>query len=139
MKKLIVFFILVMVLFYVNQTKQTFTLTDYFTGEYITYSSIPASESSISLGFCHLNYNAKSSSTIGESITISDFEISSAIKTLKANIIKSEYLGNGTTVIYAYSPLINTYVSLENKKVNLQIALTDNKTTIGWPLILGSF
>ena len=139
MKKLIVFFILVMVLFYVNQTNQTFTLTDYFTGEYITYSSIPESESSISLGFCHLNNNTKSSSTIGESITISDFEISSAIKTLKANIIKSEYLGNGTTVIYAYSPLINTYVSLENKKVNLQIALTDNKTTIGWPLILGSF
>lgn len=139
MKKLIVFFILVMVLFYANKTQQTFTLTDYFSGEYTTYSNTPASDNSVNLGFCHLNANEKTASTIGESITTTNLEVSTAIKTLKANVVKSEYLENGTIVIYAYSPLINNAVKVNNKKVNLQIALTDNITTIGWPLILGSF
>ena len=139
MKKLLIFLLLIMVLFYTNKTSKPFSLTDYFSGEYISYSDNATSENSISLGFCYINNNEKSSYTIGESITSNNLEISSAIKTLKANVIKTEYLENGTTVIYAYSPLISKSVTLNNNMVNIQIATNNTQTTIGWPLILGSF
>ena len=128
-----------MVIFYANKTSKPFKLTDYFSGKYTSYSDTAVSENSINLGFYYINNNEKAPFTIGESITTTNIELSSAIKTLKAKVIKTEYLENGTTVIYAFSPLIYKSVTINNQKVNLQIATNNNKTTIGWPLILGSF
>ena len=140
MKKLIIFSALVMVLFYANSFNNNFSLLNYFTGEYYSYSN-QESENSINLGFCYLSKEDSSSlkNIIGESLKIVNLEISSAIKTLNAKVVKTEYLENGTTVIYAYSPLIKNNVSINDKRVNLQIASNKDFSIIGWPLILGSF
>ena len=120
--------------------KQSFSLTDYFSGEYYAYTEKPASENYIFLGFCYMNKGKViNKDIIGESMVIKNFEPISAIKTLNAKIIKTEVLENGAVVIYAFSSLINKNVTLENEKVNLQIAHYANYSVIGSPLILGSF
>ena len=139
MKKIIIFLILIMVLFYSHNYKNDFTLTDYFSGDYSYYSNTK-NEDSLNLGFCYLSKTKlKNSSTMGESITCKNLEVANAIKVLNAKVVYTEYFENGTTVIYAYSPLINKTVKVKNKNINLQFAITNNSTTIGWPLILGSF
>ena len=138
MKKLIIVFALIMVLFYSYNSQHSFTLANYFEGN-INYYCKQQSPSSLNLGFCYLSQEKPNQKIIGESITISNLEVSTAIKTLKAKIIKTETLPNTTTVIYAYSPLIKSNIEINNKKTNLQIAIKDHITTIGWPLILGSF
>ena len=136
MKKLFIIFILIMVLYYAHLKNKNFTLTDYFVGKYSNYST--NSINGTDLGFCYMN-NEPSPSTIGESVVCNNLELSSAIKTLNATILKKEHLSCGTVVLYAFSPLINKSVELNNSKVNLQIAIKENEIIIGWPLILGSF
>ena len=128
-----------MVLFYVNQTKINFSLKNYFDGEISYYTDSKQNSDCINLGFCYISNEVNKNSTIiGESIKIKNLEVASAINTLKAQIIKTEYLENGTNVIYAYSPLIKSSIQSSNNKINLQIATNDEYSTIGWPLILGS-
>ena len=55
------------------------------------------------------------------------------------SVLKSEYLNDGTVVIYAKTPLINDCVDVSYGKVNLQIATKGNRSVVGWPLILGSY
>ena len=70
---------------------------------------------------------------------ITNFEIGNALKVLNAHVVKTECLENGSTVIYAYSNLIQEKVEVENKFVNLQIVENEEYCIIGWPLILGSY
>ena len=137
MKKLIIFLFLISTLFYTHSFNNSFCIKNYFTGEYTAYSS-SSNTKDINLGFCSIT-NTKTKSTIGESIICQNLELSAAIKTLKATVLKKEYLDCNTVVIYGYSPLINKSVNLNNLKVNIQIAVKDNEIIIGWPLILGSF
>ncbi len=81
---------------------------------------------------------AEANTLVGESMVIYNFEAGAAIKTLRATIIKTEVVNNAT-IIYANSPLINSSVTIEGKKINLQIANYSDHSVIGWPLILGSF
>ena len=118
--------------------KDKFTLQDYFAGTYYCYSQTANNNASVDLGFCFLNYE-ESSNPIGESMVIENYEPISAIEKLNANILKTEHLDNGATVIYAYSNKIGTSVDLNDKKVNLQLACYEDYCIIGWPLILGSF
>ena len=111
MKKLLSILILFIILVSNHHGAEPFTLLDYFSGEYV----------------------------IGESMTITNFEPMSALKTLQAQLVKTETLPTGAQVFYAYSNKINSYVSVGGKKVNVQIAYYDDHSVIGWPLILGSF
>lgn len=86
-----------------------------------------------------MNSQKVSGHIIGESMVIERLEVGSALTTLKAKVIKTEYLEDGTVVIYAYTTLINDKVDVSGNRVNLQIATRDNRTVIGWPLILGSY
>ena len=52
---------------------------------------------------------------------------------------KVEQLETGATIIYAYTDKIKKNVTIENQKVNIQIAIYPNYSIIGWPLILGSY
>ena len=108
-----------MVLFYAKSTQTTFTLKDFVSGNYYSYTSNKVNEDSINLGFCYLNKNTENKNLIGESITTTNLEIGNLIKKLKATILKTEYL-SGTTIIYAHSPLINKSIKLQNN-TNLQI------------------
>ena len=125
-----------MVLFYANENFKSFSLNNYFNGKISYYTKEIVSENSIDLGFCYLTNSVnKPSKIIGESITIENLEISTALKTLKASVKNKECLEDGTVVLYAYSPLIKS----SNNSTNLQIAIKKNVCIIGWPLILGSF
>ena len=140
MKQFIIFSALVMVLFYSNSYYNNFSLEHYFNGDMSYYYENSTSGNNINLGFCFLSHEQDNSNKlIGESVCINNLEIGSALSTLKAKVVKTEYLSDKTTVIYAYSPLIKKSLNIENNNVNLQIAYKNDSSIIGWPLILGSF
>ena len=139
MKKIMAVLFVFLVLFNGFEKTNNFSLLDYFSGEYTAYTASSSGENCVDLGFCYINSKPVTKDLVGESIVVKDLEIASAIKTLNAKVIKTEYLDNGTTVIYAYTNLINNNVKVEGKRVNLQIAIKDEVTVLGWPLILGSF
>ncbi len=140
MKKLLLVVFVFLILLNSNY-KNNFSLLDYFIGEYQAYTEQPVLDNNVFLGSCYINYGKINNKQllIGESMVINNFDPSDAIKKLKAVVVKTEYLENGATVIYAYSPLINKNVQINSRKVNLQIAYYEHYSVIGWPLILGSF
>lgn len=139
MKKLMIVIFIFIVLIVGKQGGQTFTLLDYFAGDYTAYTSTSSGEDCVNLGFCYMNSKPVSKGVIGESVVVKNLEVGSAIKVLNARVVKTECLEDGTNVIYAYTGLIEEKVNVDGKTVNLQIATKDEKTVIGWPLILGSF
>lgn len=116
----------------------TFSLTDYFNGNYYCYTESPLAEHSINLGPFYETENCKEQNVLGESMVIKNFEPISALKTLDANLVSTEVVGT-VVVMYAYTPLISDYKIVSGNKVNLQIATYENYSVVGWPLILGSF
>ena len=138
MKKLIIVIFVFLILIAGKQDNMSFSLLDYFSGDYTVYTS-SSTENGVDLGFCYMNSKPVSESIVGESLVVENFEVASAIDILNARVVKTEYLEDGTTVIYAYTNLINETVKVDNERVNLQIATKNDRTIIGWPLILGSF
>ncbi len=139
MKKLAVVVFVFIVLLNSSLDNEQFSLLDYFSGEYTVYTSQANGEDCIDLGFCYMNSKPAINSVVGESVVIQNLEVADALKTLKARVVKTEYLEDGTTVIYGISSLISTTVDVNGQKVNIQIANKDNRYVIGWPLILGSY
>ncbi len=121
------------------EKENSFSLLNYFSGEYTVYTSTDNDKNGVNLGFCYMNSFPVNENVIGESMVIENLEISSALETLCARVIKTEYLDNGTIVIYAYSTLIEENRNIFGQKINLQIATQNEVSVIGWPLILGSF
>ena len=132
-------FVVVIVLLSCVNTNTQFSLLDYFAGQYTVYTSSGDSENAVDLGFCYMNSKPTTKNIVGESMVIENLEIGSALNSLKARVVKTEYLEDGTTVIYAHTNLINEQIKVDGKNVNLQIANNENRFVIGWPLILGSF
>lgn len=60
------------------------------------------------------------------------------LKVLNGELVKSESVG-GIDIVYGYSDDLNDYVVVGGSKINLQIACNNGVTTIGYPLILGSY
>ena len=140
MKKFFIVISLFLILISSKKVENDFTLLDYFSGEYSSYTETAVDVSSINLGFCFKQDNiVEESELVGESLKVVNFEPMAALKKLKANIVKTEYLEEGITVFYAYTSLIKDNVDIDDKKVNIQIAHKDDYSVIGWPLILGSF
>lgn len=119
--------------------KTEFTLLDYFSGEYTAYTSQKTGEDCVDLGFCYMNSQKVEGDVIGESMEIYNLEVGAALSALNARVIKTEYLEDGSTVIYAFTTLIEDKVSVDGENVNLQIASKDDRFIIGWPLIMGSY
>ena len=134
MKK--IFIVLVMFLLVVSQFRPVndFTLLDYFSGEYIACTSSEM-DSGINYGYCSVNANPTSAEIKGETMILYDCEVASAIETLKARVVKTEYFDSGITLIYAYTNLITNISKKFNKNFNLQFAVDDKKLVIGWPQI----
>lgn len=140
MKKFFIIISLFLVLIGSKEVKNDFTLLDYFSGEYSSYTEMAVNASSVNHGFCYeQNEIVEESKLVGESLKIVNLEPMAALEKLKANIVKTEYLEEGLIVIYAYTSLIKNSVNVDDKKVNIQIAQSDEYCVIGWPLILGSF
>ncbi len=139
MKKLMIVIFIFIILLAGKQENHSFSLLDYFSGEYTAYTSSESGEDCVDLGFCYMNSKPITNELIGESIIAQNLEVGSAIKVLKARVVKTECLEDGTNVIYAFTSLINDKVKVDGENVNLQIATRNDTTVIGWPLILGSF
>lgn len=138
MKKFLIVITMFVILLASQNLQNNFTLLDYFSGEYLAFTQTEH-ETGKNLGFCYMQTTkVNSKELVGESLKIENFEPISALKKLNAKIVKTEYVLD-RTIIYAYSPLINKVVTVDNQKVNLQIAQTNDYTILGWPLILGSF
>ncbi len=139
MKKFIAIIVVFLVLINAKNNQVEFSLLNYFSGEYTSFSSKNQGENSLNLGFCYMSQIPVPDNMVGESMEIENLEVGSALKTLKAKVVKTEYLDNGTTVIYAFTNLIKEKVQVEGKSVNLQVAKKEESVVIGWPLILGDF
>ena len=139
MKKILLVLIMLLVILYGVDNEKDFCLKDYFSGEYVVYSSTDLDVSSVNLGFCYINSEKSSGDILGESMTIKDLEVGDALSKLNARVVKTEYLEDGTIVIYAYSSLIKEKVEVFGEYVNLQIATRKDVSIVGWPLILGSY
>jgi len=140
MKKFFVVIVMFLVLICSKNVENDFTLLDYFSGEYTSYTEEIESEESLNLGFCYMqDKDVDKNKLVGESLKIYNFEPINALKKLNATLVKTECLDNGLVVIYAYTNKIKDYVEVDNKKVNIQIANNDECSVVGWPLILGSF
>ena len=139
MKKFVVVIFIFLVIFSCVKDQTHFSLLEYFAGEYTVYTSSGQTENAVDLGFCYMNNKPTNQNVVGESMVVSDLEIGSALSSLKARVVKTEYLEDGTTVIYAHTNLIREQVKVDGKNVNLQIANKGDRFVIGWPLILGSY
>ena len=140
MKKFFIVIAVFLILISCKEVENDFTLLDYFSGEYTAYTEIAVDSNCVNLGFCYMQDSVvDESELVGESLKVFNFEPISALKKLNAKVIKTEYLEDGTTIIYAYTNLIKEKVEVENKNVNIQIAQNDEYSIIGWPLILGSY
>lgn len=123
-------------------TRTNFTLKNYFNGDLTCYTQESDSASALNLGFCYANNGTqlnKCSNIVGESMVLHNMEVGNIIKSLKAKIVKTEYLEDGTVVIYCFTNLLNNKVKVDNRNINIQIAQKEDCTVVGWPLILGSF
>ncbi len=61
-----------------------------------------------------------------------------ALKKVKAKLVKVENYNN-IKILFFYTPVWQDYRQIENYKINLQIAINSSSTTIGYPMIYGSF
>ena len=138
MKKISIVIIVFLIVLSGAKMEKNFSLLNYFSGEYTAYISNNV-DGAINLGFCYMNSKPTSEKVLGESMVIENFEISSALEILNARVVKTEYLDDGTIVIYAFSNLIDETKEVFGQKVNLQIATRNERSVVGWPLIFGSF
>ena len=65
-------------------------------------------------------------------------DIKALLERMNATIIKEERFED-ITVVYAFCPRISNFVEVEGAKVNIMIALSNGKMTVGSPLIKGSY
>lgn len=140
MKKFLIVIAVFLVLICSKNVEKDFTLLDYFSGEYTSYTEEQNSETDLNLGFCFMQEtDVVDARLVGESLKIYNFEPIDALKKLNATLVKTECLDDGLVVLYAYTNKIKDCVELDNKKVNIQIANCEEYSIVGWPLILGSF
>ena len=71
----------------------------------------------------------------GESISIQNISAERILKKLNYKKICSDTSGN----LYGYSGRGRTFIKNGNTRINLQISTRSEITTVGWPVILGSY
>ena len=139
MKKIAIVTIVFLVLLSGLKVENKFSLLNYYSGEYIVYTASKTTEDGVNLGFCHMESKPTYEGVMGESMVMYNIEVGAIIKDINARVVKTEYLEDGTTIIYAFTNLINDNVKIDGKVVNFQIAIKDERVVVGWPLILGSY
>jgi len=116
-------------------------------GEYHIYSTENVSSELVTkttdLGFSYI-YHCESSDAAqlrslfthidGESIVLENKSAAQVLRTLRYKEISRT-----DDIVYAYSPRGRTFINAGNKRVNLQIAKSNNTLVVGWPVILGSY
>ena len=120
-------------------------------GEYSFYSTdvvaSPLITNTTDLGFSYIyNCNSKDAPKVrklftridGESIELESISADKILRTLNHRAISQTQISD-VKIVYAYSPRGSTFIKDGNSKINLQIAVNNQTTTVGWPVILGSY
>ena len=133
---IVILFILILNFIYVNND---FSLINYFpTGQLTKYSN--CEENALAQILPNVYITNTNKHIIGESMYFDNLEVASAIDTLNAKVVFTESLTNEQMIlVYCYSTLVPDSVEYKGKKINLQFAISNTYTVIGWPMILGSF
>ena len=154
MKKCLLVFILMFLFCFIKPDYNFYSLSVNYNGTHNFYSSVKIIDDNIDItkngnGYI-ISCNTKDAPKIknkinnnfiyGESFSFngSKNDINIIIKKLKIEILSKQDLDN-IIVIEGYSPLINKSIYINNENINIQIAFNNNKITVGYPLILGSF
>jgi len=120
-------------------------------GEYRFYSPEIVSSAYITkitdLGFSYIYHcNSRNAAKVralftridGESITLNGKSARAVTQKLGYRVVSKSSISNVVSV-YAYSPRGQVYIQSGGQKINLQIAVNGQMTTVGWPVILGSY
>lgn len=94
---------------------------------------LPASYDECSAYMCDRSYMGMSVRYYGN--TVSEQEI--ADRLCAVTVYRQEV--SDMTCVYMYSPLLGDGVMLDGRVVNIQIAITQDCLTVGFPLIMGSY
>ena len=127
-------------------------MENHFQGEHAFYTTdrieSPLVTRKVDLGFAFIYFTAsdnamelrqKFSRIDGESVTISNTRpIDSILQSIGAREISTSRIHN-LHIVYAYSPRVPTFITKNNARINIQIAVRYDRITIGWPIILGSY
>ncbi|MBE5746090.1 MAG: hypothetical protein E7359_02250 [Clostridiales bacterium] len=85
---------------------------------------------------------SKVTNILGESIKFKSTinKINNIINYYNLNIIKKEKVDN-IFCAYGFSNVLaqSNYIKIDNEKINLQIAFSNNYITLGYPIILGDY
>lgn len=154
MKKLVALFFVCLSLIFLQSPLSLTNISKNFNGTHSFFTTQKVSDENSSIikngnGYlisCESCYSPKLLSKLnlsqlsGESFCFNGTlkDIADILKSLEAQIVKTEN-NSSIYIIYAYSPKIFKSVFVENQKVNIQIAKKQELTTVGSPLILGSF
>lgn len=65
-------------------------------------------------------------------------DVNKILSKLNVSKLKEEKVGD-IYIVYGYSPNIKKSIDVDDQKINIQIALSDKKITVGTPLILGGY
>ncbi|MCL2228320.1 MAG: YwmB family TATA-box binding protein [Firmicutes bacterium] len=76
----------------------------------------------------------------GESISFSTShkDVDTILRTFGANVVSVSQIGSISSTL-AHTNRNDRFIVTEGQRVNLQIAVNGGRTTVGWPMILGSF
>jgi len=143
---------IVLIFYAIVVPPQEFRLENYFTGDFAFYSSeriqSPLVTHTTDLGFSFIYHTASQNATAlrrnftridGESVTMHRHkETRTILQRLDARKVSTSTIGE-IDIVYAYTSRIPTFITKGGRRINIQIAHRSNRTTIGWPVILGSF
>ncbi len=136
MKKFFIVILLLSIIATGAKIEEPFSLLNYFSGEYYSYSTSRINQNSEFSGTLFINNCQIKNDLAGECMVVKNLEIGNAINSLKARVIKTEYDANAT-IIYAYSPLIKCKARADGH--NLEFVDLEECAIVGWPNILISF
>ena len=75
----------------------------------------------------------------GESIVINGYvDVSIILRQFGHRVVRTQYTAQ-TRIYYAFSGSFRSFITSGGDRINLQIAKRAGRTTIGWPVILGSY
>ena len=99
---------------------------------YYDYDAIPCGKFYISSNedYRHISF--------GESISIDHFNLTQFLQYNDIDIIATEYV-DGVPIYLMYAPKLHKYRINNGKKYNLQVAIRDGISKIGYPAIFDSF
>lgn len=147
MKKMIVFFIICILLIGVSFFTNLGTSLDsakcaaFVINEKIEgYESIQNGNDSIIKVYSNIQdfYTKYKKNIKGFNLYFETFDLTLFAKNLNAQIYRSHNV-EGMEMYYGYTNMYGEWKNVNGKKVNIQIAIKDNETIVGFPLILTGF